>query len=309
MNNILNNLYSILGYGKNKEITETPEKELHTIRANEIKEKITSIVAYIQENRDLIGKVNIYRLNFVTLEVKNQIYSEPRVIGEKISIPYLFLLKTEDIPEKFLITKSKDPRLQSDEFLQEFANWSQEYLQIPKIPLTIEGKTALRVFLPYISNSKLSEQSKEFVLAHELSHILHQHISSYKALLTKRKMVFMSLAGIASSICVGLSVPIEYVISFSAMVMTVGISWSIIQYMQLSHSHEKEADLTAAKIVPESIDGAIYLFRNFCKYGKKAREESFLNRLLFSSEGNWRIFYASHPSESQRIGYLKDVRH
>jgi len=232
----------------------------------------------------------------------------PSAGGSCVKIPYLFLIKTEDIPDKLKIKGIDDPRLQSDSYLQEVAHSTQEFMGLPKSSLNFIDKETLRVFLKYISDPVLSEKAKEFVLSHEVSHIHHEHSSKHPTFV--KSLGFASVLIIAASLTaiLGFSVPFFIVFASAAAAFVTTIALIKIYERSQSHAREKEADLTALKASPQSREGGIYLFETFQKHQQQARKNNFLSKLIYSPSGNNRLLTLTHPTESDRIRYLKNAK-
>jgi peptidase M48-like protein len=277
--------------------TSTPEMRYFE-RAMECQSKINQIAKKIYAPNSSVP---------IRLWINPDILSLPETVRQSISLPYLFLIKTSDIPEEFRISGLSDPRLQSDDFIQKVADWTYKFFgkQVKK-PLTLLEKETLKIFLLYIQDPEQSENAKEFVLAHEIGHLFHQHgegapeLFSLATLFKATSLIL--LVSLATLLC-----PVQFlwaVLGISAA-LTAGFVMLLIREMHRSRSFEKEADLVAAKFSERARRGGIYLFETFIKGQKQSRDRHMGLRFLFSADGNNRALYFTHPSETERIGYLK----
>lgn len=246
----------------------------------------------------------------ICLLIDRNIFSFPSAGKTWISIPYLFLLKSEDIPKEFLIHDLSDLRLQSDAFLLKVADWTSQFFGLAtKKPLTLMEKETLKIFLQYIKDPEKSESAKEFVLAHEIGHIFHRHSHGF---ILPRILSLTNLLVIAGLILVILLAIFLIPTPFSwgavgVIALVTGISAICrLNLIHRSRSCEKEADLVAAKFSERARQGGVYLFKTIAEGQKRSRDQNIWLRLLFSSEGNNRALYFSHPSETERVRYLQN---
>ncbi|NGX47621.1 MAG: Beta-barrel assembly-enhancing protease [Chlamydiae bacterium] len=268
---------------------------LYFTRMDEVKE----------EMRKIAKKINLFP---PSVWVLNSIDCIPSIRGREVFLPYLFLLKTSDIPKKFQVTGFEDPRLKSDAFLQEVADWSRDYFNMRRERLKTTDKYALRLFLNYIRDPKLTELTKKFVLSHEMAHEYHKHSHGSFAMLN-RNSILSSLLITAGILCASLAISLSWhIIAFLMMTAFITtIAFKALVSIRYSRACEKEADLTAAKISPDAIPGGIYLFKKMCEHGTYERKLSLANRFLFSSWGNNMAFFFTHPPESERAKYLEKL--
>lgn len=229
-------------------------------------------------------------------------------IGRKkwVHIPYLFLIKTDDIPENLRISGVDDTQLQSDEYLEKLLRWTEKFIGVPKQSMTFQVKEALRMFMKFLLDPIKSEKAKEFIIAHEMAHLFHKQKGFFYP---KNQFIHLLIAAGTMLVAFGLSLVIPYFwMVLVATAVVVGIC-SIRLFKNIAHSHrcEKEADLTAAKLSREIREGGIYLFETLRNHRKKARENSCLLKFVYSPLGNDRSYYLTHPSDTERVRYLKNI--
>ncbi len=295
-------------------------------------EPLQPVVVVIKQNEPSFLERRLRELNIKTIAAEMSPESScPQVIifenmavfpsakktpdGEStIHLSYLFGIQSKDIPNQYKITGIDDPRLESDAFLQEVADYTKKLCGYKKTTLTAEDKTALIRFLLDIRDPELSQKGKEFILRHEMAHILHEHTHGSGNLMGKITDWIVSKKFLA--ICVGivalalisalvLSVPHLFVIAGAIGLFLLALT--IPPALKIIHSRncEMEADLTAAQLGPNSIPGGIYYMENGQKYGKYARNKIPALKWHYDSEGNHRLRKLTHPSFTDRIAYLK----
>jgi Peptidase family M48 len=282
------------------------ENLLKSERNSEIKQKVNNF------SKSLGNACPLYII------INESLTGMPAAGGSIVRIPYLFLLKTTDIPKKFQLSGLDDPLLKSDKFLQEFAEWSQEYMSVPKkTKLSFLEKEVIRTFLEFIRDPVLSEKAKTFVLNHEVSHIALKHCHNStnpiglicSSLFSKFTLLIpVLILAVSITACLTLSLPVSLVISLALAAYLSVVAVQIFRNIRCSRALEKQADLNAVKFSQDAKEGGTYLFDVFRRSQQKARKNSFLARLMYSSSGNNRLLYLTHPSENARIRYLNKAR-
>ncbi len=254
----------------------------------------------------------------ITAVMGKELTSIPWANGDRrvISLPYLFLLKASDLRKEYQSLKIDDPMLQEDIYLDSFGVRAQKFFNLPKKSLDFIDKQIIRTFLQYISNPALAEKAKDFVLGHEVAHIMNQHDhNSADPIAMLVESAFSGSTALANAtifaiaIATGLWTTMPLVVlSCATAATTTTVGYRIIQESNHSHACEKDADLTSARHVKNAKEGGVYLFETFMKCQKNAREHSFLYRLLFNSDGDTRVLWLTHPYESERASYLKQFK-
>lgn len=230
-----------------------------------------------------------------------------------IGLPFLFFFKTKDIPHKFMITGIDDPKLLSEEFLQQVADFVHDLFFLPKKTLSSFEKLAIRTFLLFIRDPKLSEDAKHFTLHHEMGHIVHGDYFSnfFPKIINPRSFLFgiLSAALVLSFLVTSLlSLGLQIVLVIAAFVATYVLTllvqighWSFLQ-----RKEEMRADLWAVKTAPQCAKGGIYLMTCIIETLKLERKLSWKSYFLYSPSGDFR-FNLSHPSPAERIQYLNPL--
>ena len=186
-----------------------------------------------------------------------------------------FLIEPEDFPEKFRLTDDNDSRLYDNKYLHEVSELIKEKLGIEKLIIKETEKSVLRIILILLSDPEKCKLAKEFLLAHEISHLFYQHrinfnLNSQKWRLEKR--VASVALGALSAIMVKKAIG-SYLLGTALGILFFGVTLFVLNILQecsISRKQEKEADLKAAELVgPE---GGIYFFeamrRNIISFSK-----------------------------------------
>jgi hypothetical protein len=251
----------------------------------------------------------------LSASLNKSIVAVPSARTSIIHIPYLFLIKTEDLPAQLRLNGWDDPRLESDEYLEQAARWTKRFLGLEREKLDLMKKEALKIFLKFINDPELSEKAKEFILNHEIAHIFYDHRSYANiqsnirhSLRSKKTLTAMGLI-ILTSLCLFARTSLSpYLILPSRTTIFVSLlAMQVISQIRLSHKEERGADLLAAKISKDIAQGGAYLFKVFKEHQKKARHRHPFLRLVYSPSGNNRALYFTHPSEKERLHYLTQL--
>ncbi len=266
-----------------------------------------------QRLNELEGKVNAFAKKMIAMNTKaphitTQLLSEMSLgacaspSSKYIKINSLLLLKASDLPTKLQLKGMNDPRLQSNAYLEEVSNWISSYFNLPKKPLNSIDKHYIRVFLQFISDPKLSDYARDFVLGHEVAHIIHQHrgelfpFLDFLANVTNLFLYGVYLTTSSAAVAAACSQVIPMVAA-AYIVATLYES-------SISKTMEKEADLTSVRHVKNAKEGGVYYFDTCANDNKKALENGLASWFQCYSNGDKR-FNWTHPALSERINYIK----
>lgn len=262
---------------------------------------------YFDQRNDLDRIAKAMKEPTPRLWVVNDVLQVPYISPRGIYIPHLFLIKTEDIPQKFQVgpdsEEAYDPK-----FLLDFANWTREFTLAEKCtqPLSYLEQTSLRIFLRYIQDPVASENAKEFVLAHEMAHSYYKHgkVRREESLMGKidwnhSTTKFAIPAGLALA-----SLSFWYA-PFITATLALGSLALLGHYvfnndLPLSIACEGQADALAAAQSLKSTEGGKYLFRCFLDQGLEERKRSTSAKILYDKQGNFR-FNFTHPKDKERF--------
>lgn len=211
-----------------------------------------------------------------------------------ITIPYTFLLQSEDVEEVFKEIKLDRDALEytSAELLQ-IHNGLQRYLGLVETPLSLKTRCAVGMFLEFIKNPDLSEKAKIFVLGHELGHIAYNH-----SVLKAPKSRFIK-------VCKASRMP--NLIQEIALIKLTRISRAVHANREFYCERERQADAVSKTLLKDeaAAEGGIYLFSTLLNVGKELRGKSLFYRLVFDKLGGQYDY--EHPSIPERIAYLSNV--
>ncbi len=234
----------------------------------------------------------------------------PHVINNAMFLPVLMLLDKQDIPEHLRLRSHDDPRVFDDSYLDEVIDWLKNYTKNPNFDKSFVQKELIKTFLKLLVDDAKSKDAKEFIFGHELAHILHKHEVT-NGHLYWTLLFILSIALVCALIPFGSSVA---ALMTAAKVSACGtgalsaIAWIVMS--RTSKAHEREADMTSKRITQKH-EGGAYFFEVMRQHGLAARNKSptlakrLLARLTYDSNGHVRAFKLTHPSESERIAYLK----
>lgn len=230
--------------------------------------------------------------------------------ADAMFLPVLMLLDKQDIPEHLRLRSHDDPRLFDDFYLDEVINWLKDYTKNPNFNNSFVQKELIRTFLKLLVDDVKSKDAKMFILGHELAHILHKHETTYGH-------VYWTLLFILSIALVCVLIPFGSSVAALMTAAKIGacsmgalsaIAWIVMS--RTSKAEEKEADMTSKRITQKN-EGGAYFFEVMRQHGLAARNKSptlakrLLARLTYDSQGQVRAFKLTHPSESERVAYLK----
>ena len=238
-------------------------------------------------------------------------------LNQQLFFNYFFLLESENIPEN-LKPQIQDPRLNSDEYISQVVDWMQEYLGATTFSskmLRPSDRTSIRLFLIMASQPEKFKQAKEFVLAHELSHLFYKHRprQAEASLLAKYNTISWILSGVigcTSGVFFNLLGRKKTAISIGLLVaLATKVVFGKSLCSNLSKQIEKAADLKAK----DYVEGGIYFLHSIqqTRLLNKKNRSSLLDKLSqilqVDKEGSLRLnFFGSHPTETERTTYLSN---
>lgn len=242
--------------------------------------------------------------------IANDPTETPHATNNAMFLPVLMLLDKQDIPEHLRLRSHDDPRVFDDSYLDEVIDWLKNYTKNPNFDNSFIQKELIKTFLKLLVDDAKSKDAKEFIIGHELAHILHKHEVTYGHVYWTLLFI-LSIAIVCALIPFGASVA---ALMTAAKVSACGtgtlsaIAWIVMS--RTSKAHEREADMTSKRITQKN-EGGAYFFEVMRQHGLAARNKSptlakrLLARLTYDSQGQIRAFKLTHPSESERIAYLR----
>ncbi len=236
---------------------------------------------------------------------------------DTIDLPSWFLLKYEDIPQRFRITCNDDPRLVDVNFLNDLAGWINRQFQEAGITYLVRRVDygVLQSTIKLMRDRDLFEKSKEFTLAHELAHLNHfqgreKSFNLHNTQLVVSGAGFMGgllLFVLAVSIFPYVSIAVTLV--FGGIAATVSIAAIVNMLNQSTPPHnpaaveeEKLADMDAAEALQDA-EGGIYFFENYRSHNLECRASNRSTSQIDDLGNNLRD--TDHPPLTDRIAYLR----
>lgn len=283
----------------------TPEHRV-SVRLRDLDQKISKITSKLFDYKPEIRATRLTK-NFSDSPASTTSRGKPI-----IEVPYVFLLKTEEMQtmvNELGFKDFNDPQISTDENLEKIDKSIKDFFNISKSnKLDMFEKEFLKGFIKFISNSELSEKAKNATLVHEIAHILHGDIydetSIQNSILSRSSLATACVISAATFCASRISSPyISVFFGLVALSANVGFrAFSAIKHMQ---AYEKRADLTLSQF-PEHIEGDIYFYKTTRDHQATLFKRGWIFSLYFTSTGDER-FPTSHPTDSQRIEYLTEL--
>lgn len=311
-------------FGFNFNFLQKSERTNYNVSSNAVNELGKKRALIVCERaRDLARKMNLTGLAVLRREHDplNANFAEAMYVehwDKRICYNYFFLIEPEDFPEEFRLTNENDPRLYNNKYLNQFSELIKNKLGMEKLTINEIDRSVLRIILKLLSNPEKCKLAKEFLLAHEISHLFYQHRISFNADSQKwrlAKRVTSIAIGILSGVMV-MKITISYLLGTACGISIFGITLfalNILQECSISRKQEKEADLKASELVgPE---GGIYFFetmrKNIISFSKNP-DLSLIKRMLiqigFNGKGDFRFNqFVTHPNPRERVEYLQKI--
>ncbi len=276
-------------------------------RFEELKSKIQSLESQM-------GIKKKVRLEFCEFNKPCQAFLNKNIV--KVSTWFLF--KPDDIPPKFRITTTDDPRLVDDSFLNELSDWMNGKLRemgLSSLVCPIDHG-ALQSRIRSMCDPNLYEKSKDFLLAHEVAHLSHaetegqlihsHYIQSSLSLLGIVGGVF--LLSLAISIIPFVHLTITLTVIAVAVIVSVSsiFGWMNRQALPVplsSITEEKKADLDAVKALRDA-NGGIHHFETTRRHYLAVRRHNIASRQVIDDNGN-NLKDKEHPPLAERVAYLR----
>lgn len=292
-----------------------PQKELSPIayqRLKKIEEDANAMAKEMgidQEIKLFIEKDKINDLSLKT-STKNLDSKTAAIFISEL----FFLVDLDDFPENMKPAGKNDPRLNSDDYFKEVACWIHTFLgaDYKHVNLSAEQKKNIKVYFMLLSNIELFPRARDFVLRHEMGHVLCGHDQEDD----RNRQHFIN-AGFGTTILgigsyffnvanqVG---DMNLVLTFIALFVThFVISNSFFQNRSLSH--EYEADGIAGL---KEREGGIYFFKTHHVYNltePKAdeRNANWVSKMQEKLGDFFKLHYRCHPSDILRIRNLQQM--
>lgn len=238
-------------------------------------------------------------------------HKSPRALSNRqiIKVPSWFLFHYDDIPEQFRIVDCKDPRLLDEAFLHKVAAWMNGKMAQSGFRHSCQSENigALQNALIHMGDRTLYEKGKDFILGHELTHILQGEMqqNAFRSQILRGLLVFLANCALIPFFGAVFSTGIAV---FTALTCSAGAiyyfyrSWDPIPFDAIAS--EKDADLRSVQILGDAT-GAIHYFQTslmknllLCIHNPELRGE-------FDEKGN-NLADKGHPPLTERIAYLKE---
>jgi hypothetical protein len=234
-------------------------------------------------------------------------FASSSVYCRRLYYNYFFLIEPEDLPAVLRPLHWNDPRLNEDDYLNAVVAWVKLFLGITHpISIGLNERLFIQSMLQAMSNDEKYKKFREFVLTHELGHILLEHGLEDEALLAKGELSRKAI----SVVCGAGAAAILSASSFSiAPTALVGIGVYKITQLGLRHlkscaidrTQEYEADLLAKRCV----GGEGGLYGQALKRSMFLRQDSICRRFCIDREGSERFSWLlHHPSIAEACQYL-----
>lgn len=217
---------------------------------------------------------------------------------KKIFIPLLFLLRPEEIPEQLLPTGPNDPILSDASYYRVLKTWLQNTFDLEANQLKDLPKF-LKPYLHLWKDPEMIERMNRFALAHEVSHIYHNHQTGnwdrYCALI---------ITFVVSMLFIEVPFFSWFLLTYSVFTLSSLALSSIRQYSE--RQHEVQADQTALKIT-QDLPAAVALFSRLDAFSERQWEKIPLwQKVVITLSAPSYVLHLSHPSNRDRIRYLTE---
>lgn len=166
---------------------------------------------------------------------------------------------TPGFPEKFKINNPNDPRLADRNFVQAFSDYLVAEYDIDRCEVGMTQIVAFTFFATLRNDPNKAKQAWRCMIGHELGHLEHNHLEiadSVKSLSFGSALTASTIASVAVQLLFN-SFPIAtgaFALPMLASLVTY------ITKINVTKSHEEEADQFAAKRLPKACIGAKYGF-------------------------------------------------
>lgn len=239
-----------------------PIDELDELSHNEVVEKVVSGIA------GQCGIANPQRV-YGMVNSRDGLHAVPYATGSCVSMPMLFSVDLDLLPDHLKVNGADDPKLNDRAFVAEFSRWvDQQYgvhLGVAQRASRID-RIALKTFFRLLEQPALAKESVKFIIGHELGHIAHSHGAQRRRL------------GVIGSVI---------------NVLTLGMM-DILR----SQKCEKEADRFACRQLPGSVAGGIHLFKTLRRSPKGKMSDRVIH---FFSKVVTAFTHTSYSSRQRRL--------
>ncbi len=237
-------------------------------------------------------------------------HKSPRAQSDKhiVKIPSWFLFHYDDIPERFRIADCQDAKYYNEAFLLEMAAWMNGKLVAAGFRHRCQPVNlgALQRMLTLLSDRNLYERAKNFILGHELSHVLQGEINrdAFRSQLLRGALVFFLSCALIPLLGAAFSTSVA---ALGALACSAGglyyfyRSFDPIPFNAIAS--EKDADLRSVQMLGDAVGGIYYfqmsLLNNLliCLHNPQLRNE-------YDGKGN-NLKDKSHPLLTDRVTYLQ----
>lgn len=225
-----------------------------------------------------------------------------------ILVPPWFLFHYEDIPAQFRVTDLLDPRVSDHQFLNDLADWMNEKISAAGLTSLCRQVDfwVLQKVIVQLSDSNLSELSKDFGIAHEMAHLAHwREIQDPYIWGISISIIFLALTLVLLPFA-------QITLTLAGIGIAMGVS-SASTLINLFHIYgptslsgiekEKKADLDGARAMNDA-SGAIFYFSIALIHNIATRISHPSLSDIIDANGN-DLRDTSHPPFSERIAYLR----
>lgn len=219
----------------------------------------------------------------------NPFPSDGAYVGDKsIIVPHLLFISPDEFPDVLKVNGPDDPKINL-EYLHQLRFWLCRHFPIQEHDLDWRDIHTFKLYLRLMQNAEKIKQAYDFIICHELAHILHGHSkkSRNSSFWSSRFTLF------PVSIAIKIYEPLANYLDK----ITNGLPTKV---------HEWEADETAVAFTKDK-EGPIYLFETVKKQGIDSLNDPKVPRLaklFFTSQGDHIPLLFSHKLESNRIAAI-----
>ncbi|MBI2809794.1 MAG: M48 family metalloprotease [Candidatus Melainabacteria bacterium] len=212
------------------------------------------------------------------------------------------MLNYEEIPLEFRninLNDDKTVELQLDKF----AKWLTALSEKTGHPLTFERKD-LKLLIWHLRSREVFEKSNDFVIAHEMSHLIEGNMPDQNLILKGAKITGIALTVLSLVLIPFVNIGIATALIITALTITILATLILRKQMEHARQCEKNCDISAAKVLKD-IDGGMHTFESERLYTLSLRNllPSCLKWFL-NEQGN-NTYDDTHPLLTERIDYLK----
>ncbi len=254
---------------------------------------------------EIVNGLNFGNFDKITLKYHSSVSTLPQISyinnsrKATIHLPYIFLIKPQDIPAHFLDSAHN---ILSHK-VEELFHWTHDFVKQPREAFDRTNKFIFHHYLAAMKDPAKLEMVKLFILGHEVTHFVLNHpagqapFSSFLKIAAAISLLIFTLFRANNGMR-------KNVICTFFLIQTIWRIYSLAQKIRTSIKAELEADAHSAKLSNEARIGGQHFFQMVLETNRNLRKISLFYKMLFDSDGNTRLTKLSHGSETSRLRHL-----